>query len=146
MSTRPWQLDDRAWLQRRYLLEGDMSIALDLHVSRGSVIRARERLRIPSSPVGRRRGSLQLTPAAGQDDSIASMTLTGTPLAILTRLAEDQKTYGGASAPTEALLARRVTAVAEASRAGDQLAYEDALLAVASMAGLIHQHQQRLRN
>lgn len=53
---RPVELDDPDWLRRRYARDGDKSIALELHVDRKTVRRARDRLGIPSALPGRRRG------------------------------------------------------------------------------------------
>lgn len=46
---------------------------------------------------------------------------------------------------TDRLLAARIRAYRQAAIARDELAMEDALVAIASAAGLIHQHQRRLR-
>ena len=142
---RPSQLDDADWLRRRYAQDGDNRIAEELGCAPLTVRRARERLGIASEPTGRRRGrSLQAVPADGHQQPSGEIVLTGTALAIVTRFNEDQKHFGGAPA-TDELLAARIRAYSEAKLAGDRLAIEDALLAIASAAGLIHQHQQRLR-
>jgi hypothetical protein len=52
----------------------------------------------------------------------------------------------GGPAPSELLLATRIRALHDAGQHADPLAYEDALLDVCSAAGLIHQHQRRLRS
>lgn len=111
-----------------------MSIALDLHVSRGTVIRARKRLGIASLPPGRRRGSptvstrhLRLTQSAG--DLIADLIEVERTLEV--------------PATLEFLL-ERVGAVLRAHYAGERRAEMEALLGVASVAGLCHDHMQRL--
>lgn len=107
---------------------------------------ARERLGIPSLPPGRRGRPLQVVPPAGHERRHGELILTGTTLAILTRFQEEQASHGkGKPAPTDALLAERIRAYSQAQTNGDQLAAEDALLAIAAAAGLIHQHQRKLR-
>jgi len=102
---------------------------------------AADRLGIPPLPPGRRGRPLQVVPPAGHEHH-GEMVLTGTALAILTRFQEEQSKRAPA---TDELLAKRIRAYSQAQTEGDQLAAEDALLAIASAAGLIHQHRRRLR-
>jgi hypothetical protein len=129
---RPSELDDPEWLQRRYLRDGDMSIALDLHVSRGTVIRARERLGIPSQPTGRRRGVSTAPLAAVQTagDLIAA------------RIGAQSSRSG--PAPSKHMLAERFAALVDADTHGDQSAFRDALIEMAAGCGLVWDHLQRL--
>jgi len=50
------------------------------------------------------------------------------------------------SPPTEDLLVARIRAAHEARQAGDGLAYDDALLSIASAAGLTHARRQTVRS
>lgn len=104
---------------------------------------ARERLGIPSLPPGRRGRQLQVVPPDGHERRNGEIVLTGTALAILERFQQDQRNRG--PAPTDTLLAGCIRAYSQAQTNGDQLAAEDALLSIASAAGLIHQHQRKLR-
>ena len=143
-SGRPWQLDDAAELARLYAWDGDRAIAKKLGCAPLTVRRARERFGI-AAPVGRRRGrSLQVVSPNGNGQPHGELVLTGTALQMVTRFNEDQRLFGGAP-PTDELLAKRIHAYHEATLNGDRLAEEDALMAIASAAGLIHQHRQRLR-
>ena len=141
-------LSDPAWLRRQYEQHGDdtiardLSLALDLHVSRKTVRLARDRLGIQSLPPGRRGRPLQAVPPAGHERQNGEMVLTGTALAMLTRFQKEQSKRAPA---TDEVLAKRIRAYSQAQTEGDQLAAEDALLAIASAAGLIHQHRRRLR-
>lgn len=120
-----------------------MTIALELGVSRKAVRLACERFDIPAQPVGARRGrSLVVAPPAPSEPT-GTITLTGTAAMMLARFQRESCAAG--PSPSEELLLARMVAAHRAKEAGDQLAYEDALLAIASAAGLVHQHQQRLR-
>lgn len=122
-----------------------MTIALELGCTRLTVRRARERLGINAASVGRRRGAtLRVHPPAPSDEPTGSITVTGTAGQMLDRFMRESRT--GGPAPTEDLLVERLRAAHDAREHGDQLAYEDALLAISSAAGLIHQHQRRLRS
>jgi hypothetical protein len=100
-------------------------------------------LGIPAHGVGRRRGrSLAVTPAAGHGPPTGTVTFTGTLGLIVERFQHESTQREQA---TEDLLAERIRAAHEAHEAGDQFAYEDALIDIASAAGLVHQHQRRLR-
>jgi hypothetical protein len=128
-SGRPWQLDDRDWLARRYLEAGDNAIATELGVSPGTVIRARKRLRIASLPPGRRRGARPAPPRPSAAELIAE------------RIAEESRRRG--PAPTLTLVAGRVRALHDANAAGDHPARLDALVALGSACGLVLNHLQR---
>lgn len=142
-SGRPWQLDDRDWLARRYAQVGDRTIAEELGSSHKAVRLARDRLGIASTTVGQRRGrTLSVIPASG-GPSTGSITATGTAGLLLERFGKESRS--GGPAPTEDLLVARIRAAHEAKQSGSQLAYEDALLGIASAACLVHRHQQRLR-
>ena len=138
---RPWQLDSRDWLCRALARDGERTIAQQLGVSRGSVVRARERLGLSAPGRGRRRGTAGAS--TRQDPPAAFQATSPTALLVLARFTSESRTGGPAA--TESLLAVRIKAASEARLHGDQLAYEDALLGIASAAGLIHQHTRRLR-
>lgn len=138
---RPWQLDDRDELVRLYARLGDAAIGRELHCAPLTVIRARERHGIASLPAGRRRG-LQLIAPDGQPRPAGQMILTGTALQTLTRFEQDQQRKG--AAPSDTLLAMRIHEYAQANAGGDFLAQQDARLAIASVAMLIHQHEAKL--
>lgn len=109
-----------------------------------TVRNARKRLGIASASVGARRGrTLTVAPPAPARPT-GSITVTGTAGKMLERFMSEAR--AGGPAPTEQLLATRIRALHDAGQHADPLAYEDALLAVASAAGLIHQHQRRLRS
>ena len=139
-SGRPPELDDPRWLRARLEVDGTPAIARELGCSRKMVRAAADRLGIPPLPPGRRGRPLQVVPPAGHEHH-GEMVLTGTALAILTRFQEEQRGV----AAVDKTLARRVVDYAEADANGDDLAAEDALLSIASAAGLIHQHRRRLR-
>lgn len=117
-----------------------MSIALQLGVSRGSVIRARDRLGIPSHGPGRRRG---VSGSSSTQPGVAVQSGGETAMLMLVRFVSESRASG--PAPSDQLLACRIRAYHEARLHGDQAAAEGALLDIASAAGLIHQHQRRLR-
>lgn len=136
---RPWQLDDRDWLARRYALDGDRVIAKELGVAHSTVVEARRRLRIKAAPNGRRRGSLRAVSDATTD---VRPSPTGSLAALVDRFEDDHRHRAAA---TDDLLIARCKAWLDAKQHHDQLATEDALLSIASAALLIHEHQLKLR-
>lgn len=131
-SGRPWQLDDRDWLARRYLEAGDNAIAKELGVSPGTVIRARKRLQIASLPAGRRRGAQTMRPVHRPSAEL-----------IAERISLESSPHG--PAPTLTLIAGRVRALHDASTTRDPLALEDAVISLGSACGLVLDHLQRLK-
>lgn len=131
---RPRELDDPVWLKRQYQQRGDQAIADELGVAYLTVRRARDRLGIMSHPRGRRRGVVATIAPASQSHPTAML--------IATRFAQECR---GAPAPSFELLLSRLVNVDRARKAGDDEGVDDALIALASAAGLVFEHRQRLR-
>lgn len=114
-----------------------MAIAIQLGVARETVRRARERLGIEAAPPGRRRGVPMSTVTSGRPP-----VSHPTAMVIVSRFAREQQRRVPA---TESLLAERIRALQEAKTAGDELAYDDALLAINSLTALMWDHRQKVR-
>lgn len=133
------RLNDPDWLRREYRASGDKAIAKMLGCHPLTVKRRRERFGIAPEGPGRRRGVAtstvrELRPAFALTDETERL--------ILDRLRAEQTKR---VSPSEDVLAERIRAAHDARLHGNQLAYEDALIDIASSAGLIHRHQRRLR-
>lgn len=144
-SGRPSQLDNPHWLATRYAQDGDRAIAQELGCDPRTVRAARRDHGIMSAAPGRRRGrALRVDAPANQPAPTAgTVTFTGTLGLLVERFQSEART--GGPAPTEHLLAARLRGAHDARQHGNQLAYEDALLGVASAAALVVRHQRRLR-
>lgn len=125
------RLADAGWMARTYAEHGDMWIALEVGAARKTVRARRERLGIPSQPVGRRHG-VPLDTAA-----------PGVPHPADVRYERERKARG--PAPTEMLLTAQIHGLLDAKLAGDHDAYDDALLGLSSAAKLIYDHHRKLR-
>lgn len=134
------RLGDRVWLSNAYAEHGDTWIAVELGCNRKTVRRRRAMFGIPSAPVGPRLGTPRIIPAAtpGQYSAVDGLTLAERRLI-------DQYRSDRRNAPTKELLSRRIVAAHEADAAGDRLAYEAALLDVATAAARIAEHEETLR-
>ena len=144
------RLADPAWMARTLERHGEMWIALEIGVSRTTVRPRIAQHALASQPPGRRRGVTQtvISPSAapaGRDRGRPRRALPVEPTAILIvgRFTRESRT--GGPAPSEDLLVQRIRAAHEARAAGDDPAYDDALLAIASAAGLLYEHRQKLR-
>lgn len=133
---RPPELDDADWLRARYRRDGDLTIALELKVARGTVRAARERLGISSAAPGRRRGGTTTRRNAQLRERIPAAAQ------IAARITAEQRPDG--PPPTLSLAAARVRAVHQASLEGDRAALKDALVSLGSAAGLVLDHLQAL--
>lgn len=123
-----------------YAKHGDMWIALETGASRGTVRKRREDLGIMSMPPGRRRGvPLTAVPSARAAQSPFD-GLTRAERALIDRYRADRR-----AAATEDLLVTRLRAAHDAKTAGDDLAYEDAMLAISTAAARIAEHSRTLR-
>ena len=138
---RPWQLEDRDWLARRYAEVGDRAIAKELGCAHSTVTAARRRLKITPAAEGRRRGD---RPSAVSESvgKPAPMGSADSLTALADHFDEDHRTKAPA---TRDLLIARCRGWLDAERNHDQLATEDALLSIASAALLVHEHQLKLR-
>lgn len=138
---RPWQLEDRDWLARRYAVAGDRAIAKELGCSPSTVMAARRRLEITPAPDGRRRGG-RASSASEPAAPSGPPALTGSLAELVHHFQEDHRTRAPA---TRDLLIARCKGWLDAEKNHDQPGIEDALLSVASAALLIHEHQVKLR-
>lgn len=129
------RLADRDWLAGTLERHGEMWIALELGVNRKTIRRRIETFGLSAHPPGRRRGVPATTPGRGPDPNPTAML-------IVTRYAQEQRAR---VPPTEILLAGRIRAAQEARSAGDDPAYDDALLAIAAAAGLLLDHRRKVR-
>lgn len=133
------ELDDATWLQRRYDESGDATIAAELGVHKRRVQAARRLHGITSHPVGPRRGVPRPAPRLTQPTPPIE-GLTSFERSIIERYRADRR-----AAATKDLLVERIIAAHEADAAGDQLAYEDAMLSISTLAARIAEHHQQLR-
>jgi hypothetical protein len=140
---RPAELDDANWLARAYRSHGDQRIAAELGVARGTVRSARERLGIVSAPPGPRRGA---PPRPSRMAVVSSVLAPGATSVTATLIAErfERESLPGGPPPTQALLAARLRAAAEAHSHDDDAALDDALISIAAACGLIYEHRRKL--
>lgn len=135
------KLDDADWLRHRYQTAGDGAIAAELGVHQRKVRAAREKHGIPSHPVGPRRGVPRPPPRPSTQPAHSPVDgLTSFERKLIDRYRADRR-----AAATKELLAKRIIDAHEAAAAGDQLAYEDAMLAIATAAARVAEHEQLLR-
>lgn len=140
LGARDPRLQDAGWLGRMYASHGDREIAAELGVNRKTVRAARQRLGIASQGVGRRRGSVngpESPPTEGAGPGAKDPR--NAQAAILERIGQER----GKIAPTDALLASRLVALHHARVNRDELAREDALIGIASVAALMFEHRAR---
>jgi hypothetical protein len=132
---RPWQLDNRAWLTRRYLMAGDRTIAKELGVARETVARARKRAGIASGSPGARRGTTsQASRRAGAQPS--------NPAAV--RIAHEiQHAQPGSPQATLELISDHIKALHDISQAGTTTELIDALINLAVACGRLADHLER---
>ena len=131
------RLADSDWLARAYAEHGDMWIALETGAARGTVRRARRDLGITSRAVGRRRGAP--SGPAPASPVVADRSLDDTN--VRKRLSADRRHRDFALGT----LADHVRAVHAADLARDTLAFEAALLDLASCALVAREHSRDLR-
>lgn len=140
LGARDPRLADPVWLARTLEQHGEMWIALEVGVDRKTIRRRLVTLGICARVPGRRRGVTTITTTTAPNLTAA---IDATAVAFLARYQSESRPSGPAA--TEDLLILRIRAAHDAKAAGDDLAYDDALLAIAAAAALVHNHRQKLR-
>ncbi len=138
--SRPRELDDAQWLRRRYERDGDMAIALDLGVARGTLRAARERLGIAPQAPGRRRGVLVNVALIHPRAPAAQLPPV---LEQLGRRYDQDSHHTGAPATWTTVL-NRLAAADRARRRHDRTAELNAAIAVSSAAALVADHLEQV--
>jgi hypothetical protein len=126
------QLRDLAWWRQHGSLS-NIAISEMLGAGRETVRLARRDIGIAALPRGRARGATIRAATTHTLESIEDI--------LVARISRERRKLSA----TEDLLVARLRAAHEARAAGDDPAYDDALLGVSSAAALIVDHRRKLR-